>query len=95
MDVSGSGKTTVAALLASRFGWEFEDGDSLHPQSNVEKTHAGHPLTDEDRPPWLAKVTDWIEAELDAGKHGVITRSAPKRSYREVLNRRGTGGVFV
>jgi len=95
MGVSGCGKTTIAALLAGRFGWEFEEGDSLHPRSNVEKMHAGHPLTDEDRWPWLAKVADWLEAELDAGKHGVITCSALKRSYREVLNRRGTGVVFV
>ncbi|PQZ92856.1 carbohydrate kinase [Arthrobacter sp. MYb227] len=95
MGVSGCGKTTVAALLAGRFGWEFEEGDSLHPASNVEKMHAGHPLTDEDRWPWLAEVADWIEAELDSGKHGVITCSALKRSYREVLNRRGTGVEFV
>lgn len=95
MGVSGCGKTTVAALLAGRFGWEFEEGDSLHPTSNVEKMHAGHPLTDDDRWPWLAKVADWIEAELDAGKHGVITCSALKRSYREVLNRRGSGVEFV
>ena len=95
MGVSGCGKTTIAALLAGRFGWEFEEGDELHPQSNVDKMHAGHPLTDEDRWPWLEKVADWIEHELDSGKHGVITCSALKRSYREVLNRRGTGVEFV
>lgn len=95
MGVSGCGKTTVAALLAGRFGWEFEEGDSLHPPSNVAKMHAGHPLTDEDRWPWLEKVADWIEHQLDSGKNGVITCSALKRSYREVLDRRGTGVVIV
>lgn len=95
MGVSGCGKTTVAALLAGRFGWEFEEGDSLHPPSNVEKMHGGDPLTDEDRWPWLAKVADWIEAELDSDKHGVITCSALKRSYREAINRRGVGIEFV
>lgn len=95
MGVSGCGKTTVAALLAGNFGWDFEEGDALHPQSNVEKMHAGHPLTDEDRWPWLEKVAGWIEAQLEAGKDGVVTCSALKRSYRDILNRRGSGVFFV
>jgi carbohydrate kinase (thermoresistant glucokinase family) len=95
MGVSGSGKTTVAALLAGRLGWLFEEGDALHPQSNVDKMHAGHSLTDEDRWPWLAKVAGWIEEQLDAGRNGVITCSALKRSYRDILNRRGSGVRFV
>jgi gluconokinase len=95
MGVSGSGKTTVAALLAGRLGWAFEEGDALHPQSNVDKMHAGHSLTDEDRRPWLAKVAAWIEGQLDAGRNGVITCSALKRSYRDILNRRGSGVAFV
>ncbi len=56
MGVSGSGKSTVASLLAGRLGWEFEDGDDFHPAANVEKMQAGHPLTDEDRWPWLAAI---------------------------------------
>lgn len=95
MGVSGCGKTTVAALLAGNYGWDFEEGDALHPQANVDKMHAGHPLTDEDRWPWLEKVADWIETQLDAGKNGVVTCSALKRSYREILNRRGSGVHFV
>ena len=55
MGVSGSGKTTVAALLAGRLCWEFEDADDLHPAANVAKMHAGIPLTDADRWPWLAR----------------------------------------
>ena len=58
MGVSGCGKTTVAQILAQRLGWAFEEGDALHPQANVDKMAAGHPLDDADRAPWLAKVAD-------------------------------------
>lgn len=95
MGVAGSGKTTVAALLAGRLGWPFEEGDALHPQANIEKMAAGHPLTDEDRWPWLARVADWIDERLDSGENGLMTCSALKRSYRDLINRRGSGVVFV
>jgi len=95
MGVSGCGKTTIAAILASRLGWPFEEGDALHPQANIEKMAAGHPLTDADRWPWLAKVADWIDERLDAGENGLITCSALKRSYRDLINRRGSGLIFV
>lgn len=89
MGVSGCGKTTVAMLLAQRLGWAFEEGDALHPQANVQKMAAGHPLNDEDRWPWLERVAEWIEGRLAAGESGVITCSALKRAYRDVLNRGG------
>jgi gluconokinase len=95
MGVSGCGKTTVAEILTERLGWAYEEGDTLHPQANVEKMASGHPLDDADRAPWLEKVADWIEGRLDAGQNGVITCSALKRAYREVLNRRGSGVEFV
>ncbi|MDQ1608181.1 MAG: gluconokinase [Microbacteriaceae bacterium] len=95
MGVSGSGKSTVGALLAGKLGWDFEEGDSLHPQANIDKMAAGHPLTDEDRAPWLRSVADWIDERLDAGQNGIITSSALKRAYRDVLNRRGEGVAFV
>jgi gluconokinase len=95
MGVAGCGKTTVGAILAGRLGWSFEEGDALHPQANVDKMSAGHPLTDEDRAPWLLKVAAWVEACLDAGRDGVITCSALKRSYRTLINRRGAGVEFV
>lgn len=95
MGVSGCGKSTVAALLAGELGWPFEEGDSLHPQANVDKMAAGHPLDDEDRWPWLEKVAEWVEECLDAGRSGIITCSALKRSYRDVINQRGGGVEFV
>lgn len=93
MGVSGSGKSTVAGLLAGRLGWDLEEGDDLHPPANVAKMAAGHPLTDEDRKPWLAEVAAWIREHTDAGRPGLITCSALKRAYRDVL--RGEHVVFV
>jgi carbohydrate kinase (thermoresistant glucokinase family) len=95
MGVSGCGKTTVAELLSQRLGWAFLEGDSLHPAANVEKMSAGQPLTDEDRWPWLERIADWIDSRLDAGESGVVTCSALKRSYRDLLSRRGSGVCFV
>ncbi|HSL37906.1 MAG TPA: gluconokinase [Arthrobacter sp.] len=93
MGVSGSGKSTVAGLLASRLGWDFAEGDDLHPASNVAKMHAGQPLTDADRWPWLESIAGWIRQHTDSGIPGVITCSALKKRYRDVL--RGEGVVFV
>ncbi|SDP03388.1 shikimate kinase [Arthrobacter sp. ok909] len=93
MGVSGSGKSTVAGLLAGRLGWDLAEGDDLHPESNVAKMHAGQPLTDEDRWPWLESIADWIRAHTEAGAPGVVTCSALKKRYRDIL--RGEGVVFV
>jgi gluconokinase len=87
MGVSGSGKTTVADKLAERLGWKCEDGDKYHPKSNVEKMSAGHPLTDEDRWPWLNAIADEIERVCKARGHVVVACSALKRTYRDVLVR--------
>ncbi|MBR0714816.1 gluconokinase [Bradyrhizobium liaoningense] len=87
MGVSGSGKSTVADALARRLGWRFEDGDRFHPAANVAKMSAGHPLTDEDRWPWLNAIADEIERTCKAGAHIIIACSALKHSYRDVLLR--------
>ena len=83
--VSGSGKSTVGALLAGLLGWRFADADEFHPAANVEKMRAGVPLTDEDRWPWLRAIATWMDERIAAGEQAVVTCSALKRSYRDVL----------
>jgi gluconokinase len=85
MGVSGSGKSTIADRLAARLGWRYEDGDRFHPPANVAKMSAGHPLTDEDRWPWLQAIADEIDRLSEAGQRAVIACSALKRSYRDIL----------
>jgi gluconokinase len=85
MGVSGSGKSTIADKLAERLGWRYEDGDKFHPASNVAKMEAGHPLTDEDRWPWLRAIAAEIDRACKAGDRVVIACSALKRAYRDIL----------
>ena len=85
MGVSGSGKTTVAALLSAALGCQFQEGDDLHPRENVEKMHGGTPLTDADRMGWLHKIADEIDGWRARGESGVLTCSALKRSYRNII----------
>jgi gluconokinase len=79
MGVSGSGKSTIAAMLAIRLDWLYEDGDWFHPPANVEKMHSGQPLTDDDRWPWLRAIAAWIDESRRAGRPAVIACSALKR----------------
>jgi gluconokinase len=85
MGVSGSGKSTVAAGLVERLGWEFAEGDDFHPPANVDKMRSGTPLDDEDRWPWLRTLAAWIGEHERAGTSAVVTCSALKRAYRDVL----------
>ncbi|MDB5576797.1 MAG: gluconokinase [Bradyrhizobium sp.] len=85
MGVSGSGKTTVAILLAAALGCAFQEGDDLHPVANVDKMHSGTPLTDADRLPWLNKIAEVIDGWRARGESGVLTCSALKRSYRDII----------
>lgn len=86
MGVSGSGKTTVAAMLAARLGYTFGEADAFHPQANVDKMAAGQPLTDDDRWGWLADLASWMRHEASQSRSTVLACSALKRSYRDVLN---------
>lgn len=93
MGVAGCGKSTVAALLAERLGWELLEGDSLHPARNVERMSAGVPLDDADRAPWLAAIADRMRERRAAGRPLVVACSALARRYRDVL--RGDGVAFA
>ena len=92
MGVSGSGKSTVGEILSEKLAWPFRDGDSFHSPANVAKMHAGIPLTDEDRWPWLAAIAAWIDGQRRQGKHGIVACSALKRVYRDAL-RDGHGDI--
>jgi gluconokinase len=85
MGVSGSGKSTISDALAKELGWRYEDGDKFHPASNVAKMRAGHPLTDEDRRPWLQAIADEIDRSCKRGERVVIACSALKRAYRDIV----------
>lgn len=85
MGVAGSGKTTVGRLLADQLGWTFVEGDDFHPPENVAKMRRGEPLTDADRMPWLRALRAQIDALAAAGQSAVVTCSALKQAYRDVL----------
>ncbi|KQU56483.1 carbohydrate kinase [Rhodococcus sp. Leaf278] len=98
MGVSGSGKSTVAGILAGALKWDLQEGDDLHPDANVAKMASGQPLTDEDRWPWLDVIAAWITDHTTTGRSGIVTCSALKRSYRDVLSaasREGAEVIFV
>jgi len=87
MGVSGSGKSTIAAELVKLTGWAFAEGDNYHSEANREKMHAGIPLTDEDRIPWLNSLHDVLLGWHRDAISGVLTCSALKQSYRDLLSK--------
>ncbi|WP_458094652.1 gluconokinase [Roseomonas sp. WA12] len=97
MGVAGCGKTTAAIELANTMGWTYQEGDSLHPPENVEKMRGGTPLTDEDRWPWLGAIAGVIDAWLAEGTSAVLTCSALKRVYRDIIigDRPGVRLVYI
>jgi gluconokinase len=85
MGVSGSGKTTVGKLFAKRTGATFYEGDEFHPPEKIEKMRRGVPLTDCDREKWLRTLREIIKRSLDEGRFTVMTCSALKAAYRDLL----------
>jgi gluconokinase len=92
MGVSGSGKSTFGRALAERLGGPFQEGDDLHPPENVAKMHAGTPLDDADRGPWLDEVAAWMAAQSG---WAVASCSALKRAYRDRLRAAAPDAIFV
>jgi gluconokinase len=86
MGVAGSGKSTIAAALSRQLGWVCAEADEFHPQSNIEKMSQGTPLQDEDRWPWLQEIQNWMTGQARANKSTVLTCSALKQSYRQLLS---------
>ena len=97
MGVSGSGKTTIARLLADRLHCTFQEGDALHPPDNVAKMKSGIPLTDADRLPWLRRIAQEIDEWQAGDQPGVLACSALKRAYRDIIigNRPGMRLVYL
>ncbi|MEI8090607.1 MAG: gluconokinase, GntK/IdnK-type [Opitutaceae bacterium] len=85
MGVAGVGKSTVGLALAEALGWDFRDGDSFHSEKNIAKMSSGQPLDDHDRAPWLGAIATHIKTTLARGENGVVTCSALKESYRQVI----------
>ncbi|XP_029018434.1 probable gluconokinase isoform X2 [Betta splendens] len=85
MGVSGSGKSTLGAFLSEKLGWPLHDGDSYHPQENIEKMSRGEALTDQDRLPWLLKLHEVIQRARTSGSDALVVCSALKRLYRQIL----------
>lgn len=95
MGVSGCGKSTVAKGISTLTGREFAEGDAFHPQANIDKMHAGTPLTDDDRWPWLRLLRDWMAGKIEAGEDAVVTCSALKVAYRDLLREAGDTVRFL
>lgn len=95
MGVSGVGKSTIAKRLADRLGWAMAEGDEYHSKANVEKMEAGVPLTDADRLPWLRNIRAWVGERDAEGRNTVVTCSALKRSYRDMLRESPARVLFV
>ena len=93
MGVSGSGKTTIGAHLARELDIEFVEGDGLHPAENVKRMAAGIPLTDDDRHGWLLAIADRLREAKRAGVGLVVSCSALKRGYRDLLRSVGDADV--
>jgi carbohydrate kinase (thermoresistant glucokinase family) len=95
MGVAGVGKSTIAQRLADDLGLELAEGDDFHPRANIEKMSSGRPLTDEDRWPWLEALANWTAERRAAGRSTVLTCSALRRAYRDVLRRPDPATFFV
>lgn len=85
MGVSGCGKSTTGKRLSAALDWPFRDADTFHPPANIAKMTAGEPLNDDDRLPWLIAIAAWIDEHRRNGTRAIVSCSALRRRYRDVL----------
>lgn len=95
MGVAGSGKSTLAESLSHRLGWPMAEADEFHPAANIAKMNSGTPLDDDDRWPWLHAIREWITVQANEGNSTVLTCSALKHSYRDLLSEADGNVVFL
>lgn len=95
MGVCGCGKTTIGRQLADRLGWDYIEGDELHPEENVEKMRSGRPLSDEDRWPWLERLSLELCQRQRRQRGVVLSCSALRREYRQRLVTPDVSPLFV
>ncbi|WP_046209578.1 gluconokinase [Vibrio sp. ECSMB14105] len=95
MGVSACGKSTVGEHLAKRLGRKFIDGDDLHPRANIQKMASGQPLNDNDRIPWLERVSDAAYSLESKNEHGIIVCSALKKKYRDQIRKGNNNITFL
>lgn len=95
MGVAGSGKSTLAESLSHRLDWPLAEADEFHPAANIAKMNSGTPLDDDDRWPWLHAIRDWMAAQASEGKNTVLTCSALKHSYRDLLAEADKNVIFL
>lgn len=93
--VSGSGKSTIGKRLSNRLGWEFVEGDDIHPPENVRKMASGIPLNDQDRLPWLRSINALLMEKQAGGESTIVSCSALKRKYRQLLAQGVENLIFV
>jgi gluconokinase len=85
MGVSGCGKSEIGSALARRLGVDFIEGDAFHPQANLDKMAGGQALDDSDRHQWLLILAGKIRHAVEQGRGIVLSCSALKLRYRELL----------
>ena len=95
MGVAGVGKSTIAQRLAADLDLELAEGDDFHPPANIDKMSSGQPLTDDDRWPWLNALAEWTARQWADGRSTVLTCSALRRAYRDILRRPVPDTFFV
>ena len=95
MGVAGAGKTAIGKLLSQRLHFQFADADDFHSPTNIEKMKSGERLTDQDRAPWLAHLSDLIQEWINENRHTVLACSALKQSYRNILQQHKTKSNLI